>query len=166
VSTWKELADQINQQPGHQLITISFIQELKHLMSYQQYQRSEILSVGLHEGLFTIRIGWSAVFCPLRNQWLWFQEPSPSGQPVNAIDGDTLGSEPVQIEEGLVRITFTRWKGILIIDDINPASAYEDAKEPEVIRTGNPTSNHIEGGMWIASPKYHNLLVPSHVRDP
>lgn len=150
---WQELANQINATHGYHLITINFMPELRGV-AFQHYQRASILRVVLHENLFSIHLGWQAIFHPFSSRWLWIDPPKAHGVSVQIIDGDITDVEPLVVEEGLIRITHEIWTGMLMHTPVNPAGGHAVMGHPVPIGQGISSMSVIETGRWVIAPNY------------
>ncbi len=159
---WQELADCINATSGHQLLDINFIEGLPPWM---HYKRALIVRVVFHEGLFSICLGWEAIFTPFSNNWVWSSPQKDDQGIVQIIDADVTRIKPHICPNGFILVKYDRWTGDLTHSNLNPAKI-ETTEFPFPTSQDGPYFNLIDGGTWILPPHHKDFLLdPSKVKN-
>ena len=148
---WQELADKINEVAGHQLLVISFLPKTQ--TGFMHYERSLIQRVLYHESLFSIHLGWTALFHPFTNSWFYMAPPKKDASSVQILDGNTLNKQPSLEENNIVRISY---RAICTTSEyeMNPVHS---KFFPIILLDGTedkfPEEHFIETGMFIIPPE-------------
>lgn len=164
--TWEELAREVNNNPGSQLLEIGFqMEDIGDRRIY--YQRNLIQSAVFHEDLFSIRIGWSAIFSPFLSSWFWLAPPSEGRAPVQVYDISVDGRNPIcENVPGAVRVACYELGGTIVFRETSPITA--EYPFDKVVWRGKEFSSvvQLQMGKWIMLSGFPEVIIdPQIIKD-
>ena len=130
------------------------------------YERAAVQRANYHEGLFSVFFAWQAGFSNQQNAWVWIQPPSENGEPVNAVDFNTLaasGSFGFPYEPSVLETSHGNL--LRVGDDTICYPEYSYCVDPIVkVKLKGSRDSSISGGLFLVPPDYRVELSPHQVR--
>ncbi len=133
------------------------------------YERAVIRSAAYDnpQRIFTIFFSWEAGFSDLRKAWIWTQPPNENGEPVNAIDFDTLSGGGIDGDRPYQPSVLQTTHGDLLRvgEDTISFPEYSYRVDPLVdVKYKGRLDGQTYGGLFIVPPDYQVKLWTNQIR--